>query len=149
MFEKTSEMKKQVDSHLFSEPYTPKREKVKWNVRTSSCGMVHRIAYTDVLRGNDYDERVLLFQAPFMLIKDACQFIFNVMNGNIRDMVLSNEHSCRRRNGKCYWRVAVRIVDLNEQFISFREFVILLIAHIKRICNCKVRHYRPDTFINL
>lgn len=110
---------------------------------------VHRIAYTDVLRGNNYDEKVLLFQASFELIKDACQFIFNIMNGNIRDMLVSNEHSCRRRNGKCYWRVAVQIIGLNEQFISFSEFTMLLIARIRKICNCKVRRYRIETFLNL
>lgn len=110
---------------------------------------VYRIAYTDVLRGNDYDERVLLFQAPFALIQDACQFIFNIMNGNIQDMLINNEHSCRWRNGKCYWRVAVQIVGLNEQFISFSEFTTLLIARIKKICNCKVRRYRTETFLNL
>lgn len=110
---------------------------------------VHRIAYTEVLRGNDYDERVLLFQAPFELIKEACQSIFNIMGGNIRNMIINHEHSCRWRNGKCYWRVAVRIVDLNEHFISFSEFTTLLIGRIKKICNCKVRHYRTETFLNL
>lgn len=112
-------------------------------------GSAHRIAYTDVLRGNNYDERVLLFQAPFALIKDACQFVFNIMGGNIGNMILNNEHSCRWRNGKCYWRVAVRIIDLNEQFISFNEFTALLVSRIKNICNCKVRRYRPETFLNL
>lgn len=110
---------------------------------------VHRIAYTEALRGNNYDERVLLFQAPFALIKDACQFIFNIMGGNIRNMIINNEHSCRWRNGKCYRRVAVRIIDLNEQFISLSEFTTLLIARIRKICNCKVRHYRTETFLNL
>ena len=110
---------------------------------------IHRIAYTDVLRGNHFDERGLLFQAPFALIQDACQFIFNIMNGNIQDMLINNEHSCRWRNGKCYWRVAVRIVGLNEQFISFSEFTTLLVARIGKICNCKVRRYRPETFLNL
>ena len=110
---------------------------------------IYRIAYTDVLRGNNYDERVLLFQAPFALIQDACQFIYKIMNGNIRNMVIKNEHSGRWSNGKCYWRVAVRIIDLNERFISFSEFTTLLVSRITKICNCKVRRYRPETFLNL
>lgn len=142
-------MEKRVCSHLFSEPYVPNRENIKHRGRYLHRAMVHRIAYTDVLRGNDYDENVLLFQAPFELIKDACQFIFNIINGNIRDILVSNEHSCRRCNGKCYWRVAVQIVGLNEQFFSFSEFTMLLIARIRKICNCKVRRYRAETFLNL
>lgn len=110
---------------------------------------IHRIAYTDVLRGNHFDERVLLFQAPFALIQDACQFIFNIMNGNIHDMLINNEHSCRWRNGKCYWRVVVRIVGLNEQFISFSEFTTLFVAYISKTFKCKIRHYCTETFLNL
>ena len=138
-----------VYSHIFSKPYVPNRENIKRDGRTSPYALIHRIAYTEALRGDNYDERVLLFQAPFELIKDACQFIFNVMGSNVQDMVISNEHSCRRRNGKCYWRVAVKVVGINEQFISFSEFTALLVAHIKRICNCKVKHYKLNTFVNL
>ena len=110
---------------------------------------IHRIAYTDVLRGNHFDERVLLFQAPFALIQDACQFIFNIMNGNIQDMLINNEHSCRWRNGKCYWRVAVEIIGLNESFISFKEFVLMLINCMRNLANCTIRHFRTETFLNL
>nr|DAE25186.1 MAG TPA: hypothetical protein [Siphoviridae sp. ctXX925] len=134
---------------MLSRPYVPNRENIKRDGRTSPYAFLHRIAYTEALRGDNYDERVLLFHAPFALIKDACSFIFRIMNGNIQDLIISNEHSCRRRNGKCYWRVAVQIIGINEQFISFREFTTLLIAHINKICNCKVRYYKLNTFINL
>jgi hypothetical protein len=142
-------MGKRVFSLMLSRPYVPNRENIKRDGRTSPYTFLHRIAYTEALRGDNYDERVLLFHAPFALIKDACSFIFRIMNGNIQDLIISNEHSCRRRNGKCYWRVAVQIIGINEQFISFREFTTLLIAHINKICNCKVRYYKLQTFINL
>ncbi len=142
-------MGKRVFSLMLSRPYVPNRENIKRDGRTSPYAFLHRIAYTEALRGDNYDERVLLFHAPFALIKDACSFIFRIMNGNIQDLIISNEHSCRRRNGKCYWRVAVRIIGINEQFISFREFTTLLIVHINKICNCKVRYYKLNTFINL
>ncbi len=142
-------MGKRVFSLMLSRPYVPNRENIKRDGRTSPYAFLHRIAYTEALRGDNYDERVLLFHAPFALIKDACSFIFRIMNGNIQDLIISNEHSCRRRNGKCYWRVAVQIIGINEQFISFREFTTLLIAHINKICNCKVRYYKLNTFINL
>ena len=77
-------MGKRVYSHIFSKPYTPNRENIKRDGRTSPYALIHRIAYTEALRGDNYDERVLLFQAPFELIRDACQFIFNVMNGSVQ-----------------------------------------------------------------
>ncbi len=142
-------MKKRVYSSILSKPYVPNRQNMKRDGRTSPYSFIHRIAYTEAWRGDNYDERVLLFQAPFALVKDVCQFIFNVMDGKIGNLIISNEHSCRHRNGKCYWRVMVQVVRLDEQFISFKEFVFLMIARMKRICNCTVRHYRLETFVNL
>lgn len=134
---------------LFYLPYIPNRLNVQRNARTSPYLFRHRIAYTEALRGDDYDEPVLLFHAPFALIKDACQHLFILMDGKIGNMIVRNEHGCRRRNGKCYWRVAVQIFRLDESSISFKEFVHLLISHIRQIANCTVRHYRTETFLNL
>ena len=142
-------MGKRVFSLMLSRPYVPNRDSIKRDGRTSPYAFLHRIAYTEVLRGDNYDERVLLFHAPFALVKDACSLIFRIMNGNIQDMIISNEHSCRRRNGKCYWRVAVRIIGLNESFISFKEFVLMLISYMKKMANCTIRHFRTETFLNL
>ena len=142
-------MQKRVFSSILSKPYVPNRQNMKRDGRMSPYSFIHRIAYTEALRGDEYYECVLLFYAPFELIKDACLYIFNIMAGKVGNLVISNEHSCRRRNGKCYWRVVVQIVGLNEQFISLKEFTLLLISRMKRICNCTVRHYRLETFINL
>lgn len=135
-------------SYLFY-PYIPNRQEKKKLGRPTPHSYLHRIAYTEALRGDNYNEPYLLFHAPFALVKDACQFIFNVMNGKIGNMIISNEHSCRRRNGKIYWRVAVQIIGLDEQFISLKKFTLLLISWMKRIANCTVRHYRTETFLNL
>ena len=43
----------------------------------------------------------------------------------------------------------VCIVGLNEHFISLREFILLFIARLQAVSNCKVRHYRLATFLNL
>ena len=86
-------MGKRVFSLMLSRPYVPNRESIKRDGRTSPYAFLHRIAYTEALRGDNYDERVLLFHAPFALIKDACSFIFRIMNGNIQDMIIRNEHS--------------------------------------------------------
>ena len=85
-----------------------------------------RIAYTEIDREDDPAIRTLLFHAPFDLLKDTCQKIYKMMDGSIKNIVLQREHSCRIRNGKCYWRVAVQIIGLDEQFISFKEFVLIL-----------------------
>lgn len=142
-------MGKRVFSLMLSKPYVPNRDSIKRDGRTSPYAFLHRIAYTEALRGDNCDKRVLLFHAPFALIKDACSFVFRIMNGNIQDMIISNEHSCRRRNGKCYWRVAVEIIGLNESFISFKEFVLMLINCIRNLANCTIRHFRTETFLNL
>lgn len=109
----------------------------------------HRIAYTEINREDDPAIRTLLFQAPFDLLKDTCQKICKMMGGRIRNIVLQREHSCRVRNGKCYWRVAVQIIGLDEQFISFKEFVLMLINCLKKTTSCHIRHYRTEVFLNL
>lgn len=135
---------------LLSLPYI-----LKDRIRSKKCNFVsthsymHRIAYTETVSGLRDDVPTLLFHAPFTLIKDACQYLYTVMNGKVRDMRISNEHSCRVKNGKCYRRVAVQIIGLDEQFISLKEFTAMLVSYMMRICNCKVRHYRLETFLNL
>ena len=142
-------MGKRVFSLMLSRPYVPNRESIKRDGRTSPYTFLHRIAYTEALRGDNYDERVLLFHAPFALVRDVCQKMFTMMQGNIGNIIIRNEHSCRRRNGKCYWRVAVEIIGLNESFISFKEFVLMLISCMKKMANCTIRHFRTETFLNL
>ena len=110
----------------------------------------HRIAYTMLMRGDNFDVPTLLFYgAPFLLVRDACQMIFKCMSGNVKNLYIAREHSCRFRNGKCYWRIAVTIVGLNESFLALEEFVCMLVSCMKRLCYCKIRHYRTETFLNL
>ena len=110
----------------------------------------HRIAYTMLMRGDNFDVPTLLFYgAPFLLVRDACQMIYKCMSGNVRNLYITREHSCRFRNGKCYWRIAVTIVGLNESFLALEEFVCMLVSCMKRLCYCKIRHYRTETFLNL
>ncbi len=110
----------------------------------------HRIAYTLAMRGLQDDTPTMLFLgAPFELLRDACRNVHKMMNGTVRDLIVSYEHSCRIRNGKQYWRVAVGIIELNDRFLSLAEFITLFVSHIKRICNCTVRYYKTETFLNL
>lgn len=135
---------------LFNLPYIPRNRIVRKNSNSiSTHAYLHRIAYTETVSGLRDDAPTLLFHAPFALLKDACQYIHKAMGGKVKDLRISNEHSCRRRNGKCYWRVAVQIIGLDESFLSLQEFTLMLISYIKRICNCTVRHYRLETFLNL
>ena len=136
--------------HIFS-PYIPNlRDRKKDKGRPIIHEYLHRIAYTETMRGNEDEIPTLLFYgAPFALLKDACCHIHKMMCGNVRDLKIKLEHSCRHKNGKCYWRYAVSVIDLNAHFISFKDFTLLLIAHIRNICNCAIRHYRLETFLNL
>lgn len=120
-------------------PFVPKMRKEK-----------HRIAYTMLMRGDDFDVPTLLFYgAPFLLVKDTCEKIFKAMAGNVKNLYIDREHSCRFKNGKCYWRIAVTIVGLNTAFLALKEFVLMLVSCMQRLCYCKIRHYRTETFLNL
>ena len=101
------------------------------------------------MRDYDSDNKVLLFQAPFALVRDVCPKMFTMMQGNVGNIIIRNEHSCRVKNGKCYWRVAVEIIGLNESVISFKEFVQMLIDCMRNLANCAIRHFRTATFLNL
>lgn len=133
-----------IDSYY---PNRTNKRKMPWLVKREN---LHRIAYTEDMRGDKDNIPTLLFYgAPFVLLKDVCEPIYRMMDGKVRNLVIDWEHSCRWRNGKCYWRTMIRIYGLDEQFISLKEFIFLLIAKMKRICNCTVRHYRLETFVNL
>ena len=82
-------MGKRVFSLMLSRPYVPNRESIKRDGRTSPYAFIHRIAYTEALRGDNYDERVLLFHAPFALVRDVCQKMFTMMQGNIGNIIIS------------------------------------------------------------
>ncbi len=111
---------------------------------------LHRIAYTGTTRGVNDDIPTLLFLgAPFELLRDVCRNIFKMMAGNVRDITINQEHSCRVKNGKQYWRMAVGVVGLNEQLISLPEFFTLIVSCIRRTANCAVRYYKTETFLNL
>lgn len=130
--------------------YVPNRQYKKKLGRPTPYQYLHRIAYTEDKRGDKDDVSTLLFYgAPFALLKDVCTSLFGMMNGKVKNLVIGNEHSCRWKNGKCYWRTLIEIHGLDEQFISLKEFFLLIISMMKRICNCTVRHYRLETFVNL
>lgn len=131
-------------------PYFPNRQHKKKSGRPTPYKYMHRIAYTETIRGlNDEQPALLFYGAPFELVKDACNHLYKLLKGNLDNLLITNEHSCRVKNGKCYWRVAVSIVNLNEQFISLKTFILLLLAQMERISNCTIRHYRTETFVNL
>lgn len=129
-------------------PYVPNCQN-KRQGRPTHRNYLHRIAYTETVRDYDSDKKVLLFHAPFALVKDVCQKVFTMLQGNVGNIIVKNEHSCRVKNGKCYWRVAVEIIGLNENIVSFTEFVLMMISCMRRTANCTIRHYRTETFLNL
>lgn len=132
-------------------PYVPNRQNKKRLGRPSTHSYLHRFAYTETMRGLRDDIPTLLFIAPEKLLIDACQYLFDFLykSGNVGNILIAREHSCRRKNGKIYWRTSVQIINLNEQLISFQEFTQMLLHRMKTICNCTIRHYRLDPFLNL
>ncbi len=111
---------------------------------------LHRIAYTHAMRGADETTPALLFiGAPFSLLCDVCIDLHKMMAGKVKKLTVGHEHSCRVKNGKHYWRNVVEIVGLDEQFISLPEFTLMFVSHMHRLCNCAVRRYKLETFLNL
>lgn len=131
-------------------PYTPNPTLKKKMGRPLKHCYRHRIAYTETMRGLQDDVPTLLFLgAPFPLLKETCQYLYKLMDGKVKNLTVSWEHSCRVRNGKHYWRIAVGIMGLDEQSLSLQEFTLLIVAYMKRVCHCTVRHFRTETFLNL
>lgn len=136
---------------LLSLPYIPNRkgQNPRQNNR-SPYPFIHRIAYTETMRGL-YDEvpTLLFYGAPFRLLQDVCVYLFKMMQGKVKNLIVDRERSCRWKNGKCYWRTMIRIVELDEQFISLREFTRMILYRMQTVCNCTVRHYKLEVFVNL
>lgn len=135
---------------IFDLPYTPNRSGIQKKHRNlSKYKYLHRFAYTETMRGIKEDIPTLLFYAPSSLLRDACQYLYKMMAGNLEDIKILTSHSCRRKNGKGYWRTEVQVFGLNEEFFSFESFTQMLLHRMETICNCKIRHYRLETFLNL
>lgn len=131
-------------------PYIPNRQYKKKQGRPTSYKYLQTIAYTETMRGlNDDIPTLLFYGASLELLKDTCKYIFKLMNGNVGNLLISKEHSCRIHNGKCYRRTMIQIIGLNEKLISLKEFTLLLISRMKFICNCTIKYFRLGTFLNL
>lgn len=130
-------------------PYVPNRKNLSKAGRHSKHPFLHRFAYSETMRGLRDEIPTLLFYAPFELLRDVCKEIYPLMQGRIKDLRISESHSCRRKNGKCYWRTEVQVIGLDEGFISFREFSLILVNKMMSMCNCTVSHRRLDTFLNI
>ena len=118
--------------------------------RPPSRPRLHRIAYTETVRGiNDEQPTILFLGAPRELLQDVGTALCRMMADNIRDITVTMEHAIVFRNGKGYWRQAVGIIGLNEEFISYAEFVKFFVHKMTTMAHCKVRHYKLDVFLNL
>lgn len=131
-------------------PYFPNRQNKKKRGRPTVHPYIHHIAYTETLRGDNYDVPTLLFVgAPDYLVRRACQIVYGMLVGRVGDIRIRNERACRYANGKCYWRTEVEVYELDEDFMLFSSFVELLCYEMQKLSNCDFRHYRLETFLNL
>ncbi len=134
--------------HRPKRPYAVLRKSKRG--RPSIHERIHRIAYAETVRGYRDEIPTLLFiGAPWFLLQDVCETICRMMNGKVKDITLQWEHSCCRRNGKHYWRIAVGIIGLDEAFISMREFTELIVSKMTRTASCTVKRFNIDPFLNL
>ena len=135
---------------LFDLPFFPNRKCIQQRHRNRArCRMRHRFAYTGTMGGRSDDIGALLFYAPFALLKDTCEYLCRMMTGSVEDMIITPSHSCRRKNGKIYWRQEVQIIGLDTEFLTMESLSQMIVHRMETICNCKIRHYRLETFLNL
>lgn len=132
---------------LFAHPYVPLPSGGRGASRRYAYK--YNIAYTETFRGIADEIPALLFYAPIGLIQDVCKGLFRLMDGKVKNMLVSEERSCCARNGKCNLRVEVQVVGLNEDLISLQQFAFLVASMLKRKCRCSVRRYKLETFLNL
>ncbi len=129
-------------------PYAVPRKSKVGRPTVHQC--IHRIAYTETVRGYRDEIPTLLFLgAPWFLLQDVCEAVCRMMDGKVKDITLQWEHSCRRKNGKHYWRIAVGIIGLDEAFISMKEFVGLIVSKMTRTAACVVKRFNIEPFLNL
>lgn len=135
---------------LFDLPYIPNRAGIQQRHRKlSRYRLQHSFAYTETMRGLRDDIPTLLFNAPFALLKDACEYLCKMMAGSIEDIIIYPSHSCRRKNGKLYWRQEVQIIGLNTEFLTIESLSAMIVHRMEAICNCRIKHYRLEKFLNL
>nr|DAP41593.1 MAG TPA: hypothetical protein [Caudoviricetes sp.] len=128
--------------------YTPNRQHLKASGQRSKHAFIHRIAYTETMRGIRDDIPTLLFYAPLALCNDAAQYIYDILKNHVEDIRVVPSHSCRVKNGTCYWRTEVQVIGLNTELLNFESFTRMLIHRMQVICNCKIRHLKLETFLN-
>lgn len=133
-------------NYFFLHGFVPRRKSKAG--RPSFRKYLHRIAYTETMRGVKDDVPTLLFYAPFALCRDVAQHIYQVLRGNLKNIKVVPSHSCRRKNGKCYWRTEVQVFELNEELINFESFSQMFVHRMETICNCKIRYLKLETFLN-
>ena len=95
------------------------------------------IAATTDFRGPDEDQLFFLFRgASHRLLSDVFRF-------------LTEEHDTIKRNGKGYWRMAVKLCEPNYHFCSLDDMRILIDAAFHRHHPCSVHWLTIDKFLNV
>ena len=109
----------------------------------------YNISYTVQMRGDEMDIPFLLFHgAPRELLQETCTELCRLMNENLKDIVLTEESSCRRKNGKCFWRYALQVCELNTDFLSLDGLIDLLVYKLKGKADCEIKSLSLHRFLN-
>lgn len=102
------------------------------------------------MRGDNDDLPVIIYYgATWALVFDTMAQIAKMMGENIKGYVIRREHSCRWKNGKAYYRLAVEIHGLNEEFMSLQSFLLVINGYMQKICWCTVKELPLRKLLNL
>ena len=108
------------------------------------------IAATTDFRGPNEEQLFFLFRgASHRLLSDVFRFLIGNGNGIARQVVITEEHDTIKRNGKGYWRMAVKLCEPNYHFCSLDDMRILIDAAFHRHHPCSVHWLTIDKFLNV
>ena len=101
-------------------------------------------------RGVDDDQLFFVFRgAGQQMLTKVFSYLVGRGHGIAREVVITEEHDCIRRNGKGFWRIAVEIVEPNFHFCSLDDMKILIEATLRRLHPCTVHWLPIAKFLNV
>ena len=108
------------------------------------------IAWCYDWRGKKDDELVFMFKgAPADMLKDVFRFLCAGGSGCAKGYVIEYDHDPVRRQGHCYHRLMVKLMEWNEHFASPQDMMLLIEARLRKKTSGSLKPCMVQTFINL
>ncbi len=108
------------------------------------------VAATIDYRGEQDDQLTFVFRgASQQLLEQVFRHLIGRGYGIAREAVVREETDIVRRDGKGYYRVAVRLTTPNYDFCSLNDMQLLIEATMKRLHPCTLHWMTLGRFLNV